>query len=403
MRRSVTPLIAVVGALVFLAVGACGSEEEIAQSPTVRSATLTPSPMQQNTPLTLSSSPTPREPQAIEGAPITADDAATRLDWEADGSILAPVASWGRWIVVWRRPCWKCQEMQSDRFFLWDPETGERRDGWTSDDHPVESDGAWLLTVRVSGPIGTIQQILLRNLETGEVRSVRELLPDEDPEIEILPYPYPSISSGRVVWSERQGSLAEPGPTKVVLYDVASGTYETLFESAEGEKGARGPVIGGNRVVWVRASPSNGDFDSRDGEIVIHDLETGEQGTLNLSDFGILEATISQDGRYLVWGDGVAWHATELDTGETVEFSEYTQSPDIERSGRYIQFRGDNCCGGYYDLEGRVVRRVPPRQDCRCVSAGIFGRWFMWIEAPPLAGSEASLEGTIYYFLKLDP
>ena len=55
-------------------------------------------------------------------------------------------------------------------------------------------------------------------------------------------------------------------------------------------------------------------------------------------------------------------------------------------------YREQGAGGGLYDLQSRDVRQLAEREGCLCLTQGVMGDWFVWLEATPIPKDDRSRE-----------
>ena len=358
---------------------------------------------------------------ATVGPPIQATEGMPRLSIAADsGHLHGPVAAYDRWIVLQTEPfpITPNDENVPRQYSLWDPETGETASGWSAPpgwhDGVFDADGDWIATVRVGFSLPFPEwSLILRNLKTGEEREIAKSdprvleVPGLHPQLPSGFAPWPSLSGGKLVWAEYTVDTPGQAKKKIQLYDVAKGTRQTLYEVSDPTvEDVRVPVIRGGKVAWIRSPNGSGE-----DEIVVRDLESGTEETHRVGGY-LYTCALSDDARYLMWDDGYyAKYARDLTTGETVKYAT-DQGWGTYQSGHYVSWIPGAAYGGYggfYDLEKRVVRFLPMREDVDTNIAQVMGSWFVWQERvsipPDLPPDEEIVyyEKSYYYFMKLEP
>lgn len=384
-----------------------------AGSPTVPATLHPPEPTLQPTPTSA-----PPDQQARPGAPFSVDDATARLKVHTGDRLYSPVAAYGQQLIVRSADARIAEFGHADdppdyRLDLWDPRSGSMTPLWATParQEPVHDivsgvDAPWAATVRtgMSLPFDT-WELILRNLETGEERSIAASdpavveTPGLEPKLPAGFAPLPSIAGGKVTWDAIEITDSGTPVDRVFVYDIASGTQETILENDDvATREVYSPSIGGDRVAWVEHPAPDAPY-----VIVIHDLGSGQERRIeNVG--GPYSASLSADGRYLAWDDGMfAKWAEDLVTGERTMYFEGPASGTYVSGGRvgWAIYANQSGVGGFYDFASRTVRKLVRTPGTNVVYAMPLGDWFVWQEGE-LTGDRYGVDGRTYYALPLD-
>jgi hypothetical protein len=326
----------------------------------------------------------------------------------------SPDGGYGAQIVVASIPLkGPDSETEGWEYSLWDPVTGSTTPEWTDvaglQETYMQSDGDWLETV-TRGFGGTAAMadwtMILRNLKTGEKRDIAKAQPGQaevnTSQITLQNDPDPSLAGGKLVWASAELLAGEGVQSTVQMYDIASGattTVETKTDHArEDFWSAR---IGGDKMAWF----SN---DGTTNRIVIHDLATGAEQTINV-DSQPFSLTLSPDGRFLAWdtihGQGTYdKHLLNLATQEQTAIAT-EQGYGVYLTDRYLSWDTGNTGPGYapsglYDLQANELRPLIPVRTTLTNVGHVMGDWFVWQDIP-LVGSEYRDDLGKWYAMRL--
>src|SRR5690606_29128525 len=144
----------------------------------------------------------------------------------------------------------------------WDPASGERELAWTGEEGAQEIvtsiDGDWAAVVRTGFELPFPEwTLLLRNLATGEVRTLAEGTPDVltaegvSPSLPLGLAPFAVVDGGHVAWAQYQLTGDGGAVRQVVLYDIASGQQTVVAEATPGKGLLESPTLGGGRMAWI--------------------------------------------------------------------------------------------------------------------------------------------------------
>ncbi len=336
--------------------------------------------------------------QAVEaeiGAPITTEDDVKRL--EVEGEVVQPVGAWQDEIVlrVGGEPV--PNETPVSRFETWDPESGDRDLVWTGDEGVQEIvtgiDGDWAAIVQTGFELPFPEwTLILRNLATGEVRTLAEGTPEVlnadgvTPSLPLGLAPFAVVEGGHVTWAQYQLTGGE-AVRQVVLYEIASGQQRVIAEAAAEDLVIESPTLGGGRVAWIAVKP-----DGSDASFVVRDIATGEEQRFAVEGTPFLLA-LTSDGKHLAWDDQLTTkYSYDLETGELTRFAT-GQGWGVIAEGTRITWTPAAAfggTGGYFDATTGELRVLERREGVSTNVATLLGDWFAWQET---AGSE-----TTYYF-----
>ena len=343
----------------------------------------------------------PQEPlKAEEGDPIETRDSDASLEMLEEGqrTLRYPMAAVGGCIVLIHHLFEEATGRGYEELLLWNPKEGgsgsaipgTRRDQKERVDRRIEGATAGWIVMRMSPPPvspgsgpAPAEEIVLHHQQTGEIRVVAT--PPRGARIS-----RPSISEGLVVWVESSTDDSASRVQRIQIYDIAAERHSTLAEvSYQGQHFTFGsPAIGRGIVVWAETSGVAGQrnlFVAKlaDQEVIRYDLEP--------NDFTDVKG-VSSDDRYLMWRGRNVEHATDLETGQS---RTYPHSGSATFSGMYVGFTGgesssygkSTSVGGFYDLRQAEARLLADKAGCLCLSLGVMGNWFVWLEAEPITPS----------------
>lgn len=385
---------------------------QAAESPTALPTLHPPEPTFQPTPTSA-----PPDQQARTGAPFSVNDATAQLKVHTGDRLYSPVAAYGQQLIVVSSDARIAEfghalDPPDYRFVLWDLRSGSMTPLWVTPagERPVHDivssvDAPWVATVRtgMSLPFET-WELILRNLETGEERSIAASdpavvgTPGLEPKLPSGFAPSPSIAGGKVAWDAIEITDGGQPVDRVFVYDIASGTRETILENDDvATREVYSPSIGGDHVAWVEHPAPDAPY-----VIVLHDLTSGQEWRIeNVG--GPFSAELSADGRYLAWDDGMfAKWAEDLTTGERTMYFEGPASGTYVSGGRvgWAIYANPNGVGGFYDFATRTVRKLVRTPGRNVVYAMPLGDWFVWQEGE-LTGDMYGVDGRTYYAMPL--
>lgn len=335
----------------------------------------------------------------IAGAPIGAGEADFALRVPS-GRIVQPLAAVDDGIVLADRDANLRPDVAVTAVQLLNPATGKRRTLWENpagrQSFVLDAEGDWLTSVDTGLALPFAEwSLVLRNVVTGEARTIASA----DPAVAgvpglkaALPFgfaPAPSISGGRVAWSQYivDGAAVR---RELRLYDIATAAITTVAATSNAVADIEWPVLGGERLAWIE----------RDGggqaTFVVRDIPGSAERRLRVpgDPFGL---ALSSDGRFLAWDDALsAKYSLDLQTGAVVRFageegwgvfsgaSAFSASPATAYGGN----------GGYYDTSTNTIRWLEPATGVVTNVASVFGPWFGW--------QESTSDGVTYYFVRSD-
>lgn len=291
---------------------------------------------------------------------------------------------------------------------LWNPFTSERVLLWETapqtQDVVVAVDGDWAIAVRIGFQLPFVEWTLsLRNLSTGEVRLIAEsdLSVLDTPGLPIgLPLgvaPYPALHRGIAAWVEWVRDDGGEVRKRLMLYHLASGAKEMLFQIDDPRReDVRWPSLGGDRIAWIHDR-----HDWPDSQIVVRSLSTGEEKRF-IPGRTPFDGKLSADGRYFAWDlEFTDKYALEIDTAEVVKFAE-DEGHQIAIGGNVVSWLpGSHARGwaGYYDFDKQEVRLTADRGGGW---AGVLGHgWFFYRTLESDNGREIE-EKTFYRFVRIE-
>jgi hypothetical protein len=319
---------------------------------------------------------------------------------ESRRSLVYPAAALDDWIVLQTISFDASGQGGREELVLWHPGSGARQavpDWRGPNDGTLNIYGAtngWIVVKTGqarSGP-GVTDQLVAVNAQTGEARTFAEVGRG-------LLIGGLSVSGGLVAWAETTpGDGSGRRLQRIRLYDPVADRLATLIEdSYEEQHFSFGIVsIGGQTIAWTDGSGGG----SEPSQLYTYDLATG---TLSRYQFDAAAAFVrvqgvSGDGRYLLWtSGGESQFATDLETGRTVEYAaastaaagETYASYSNESRSRDLGYEAASADGGLVDLAGGEVRALAERDGCLCITLGVLGEWFVWLEATPITPSSA--------------
>jgi hypothetical protein len=375
MKRRVLVAQLAVAALIT----ACGGSLSVTQTP---SSSATPTTTQNPT---RSPSPTP---VVHAGPDIAADGGTASLPLPLDANHeWAAVGEYGDQIILWASPGKSAvAETEAPQYSLWDPATGSIEPAWTGvpgmQDVYAGSDGDWLATVRSNFTSYGIGQLILRDLKTGEVRELT------DPNSGVSAYGDAAVSNGEVVWTQEVLGADAAVTETVHLYAIATATTTTLALNDQGDEKIWSTAIGGSKVEWLYNDGSGLQM-----FVVVHDLASGLETKTGLTS-GVHSASISRDGRYVVWDDGsFDKHVIDLSSGQQIDVA-HAQGWGVYVTDRYFSWDpvpvegmpGDPA--GFFDLQSNELRRLPVSNNVFTATGHVMGHWFVWMSVPIVNGVE---------------
>lgn len=335
----------------------------------------------------------------VTGAPIAAGEADFALR-VPPGRVVQPLAAVDAGVIMSDRDANLQPGVAVTAVQLLDPATGERRKLWENpggrQSFVLDAEGDWLTSVDTGLALPFADwTLVLRNVTTGEARTIATADPAvaDVPGLKAsLPFgfaPAPSISGGRVAWS--QYVVDGAGVRREVrLYDIATAVTTAVAATSNAVADIEWPVLGGQRLAWIERSASG------EATFVVRDIPGNAERRLRVpgDPFGL---AISSDGRFLAWDDALsAKYSIDLETGAVVRFageegwgmfsggSAFSASPAAAYGGK----------GGYYDTSTNTVRWLVPAPGIATNVASVFGPWFGW--------QESTSEGVTYYFARSD-
>ena len=330
------------------------------------------------------------------GATITADDSARTLRVEDEA--IQPVGAWQDEIVLRVGGEPDPNATPVSRFETWDPASGERELAWTGEEGAQEIvtsiDGDWAAVVRTGFELPFPEwTLLLRNLATGEVRTLAEGTPDVltaegvSPSLPLGLAPFAVVDGGHVAWAQYQLTGDGGAVRQVVLYDIASGQQTVVAEATPGKGLLESPTLGGGRMAWIASKA-----DGSSARFVVRDLATGQESEYRVEGTPFLLA-LTSDGRYLAWDDELtAKYSYDLETGELTRFAT-GEGWGVQAEGSRITWTPAAAfggTGGYFDTTTGETRVLERREGVSTNVATLLGDWFAWQETN---GNE-----TTYYF-----
>lgn len=358
--------------------------------------------------------------QVRRGPPITTADAQFSLPQVADAQhYYVPLAGYKDELVVEIQPVkGPDAETTPSSYALWNPATGTIMQLWTGEAGKPEmvwgEDGDWLLTVERGGYGETIGMndwtIYARNIATGKVIQVAQHIEsDQTPPPGTLPpnqvilhdTPNPSVSSGKIVWSEAETGANGAITSRVLMYDLTVGTKQTVVESTDSGRDALWDgMIAGGKLGWALDDGSGYAF-------VTRDLATGQEERYNI-DKQPYSATMSADGSLVFWdvvGTKLDKHVLDLATKQDKTIALY-QGWGTYVNGRYLSWDTTmNGPGsgpaGLYDVETNTLRSINSTESVETNIAHVMGDWYVW-QVMPLGPNESD-DQDFYYAMRLSP
>ena len=342
-------------------------------------------------------------PGTTVGEPIREEGAAV-LPMEPQGRHVEPLVAYGDKILVKSIDGNAAPGSAPFEYFTWDPATGRADPAWTGEpggqDFVSGAEGPWVATVRTGMELPFPDwKLILRNLETGEVREIAESvegLGEEDALEPLLPTgfaPYPAISGGRVAWIEGSRNAAGQTVRRVQVYSIETNESRTLAETVAGEGDSWGVALGGSVAAWAFRDDKGG----KSGIRVMH-LGSGEARDVVESD-AVFSLALSGDGTHLAWDEGMtAKFALDLATGERVQYAGAI-GWGATASGDYVSWipaTGRGGRAGFYSFSTGEVRFREDIPGAMMNLAQVMGPWFVWQERP----LDPALAGR-YYFMRL--
>jgi hypothetical protein len=260
--------------------------------------------------------------------------------------------------VLVRRSSRVVDSDEASQYLLWDPVDGTYELMWTAPDESRDAvsgtDRDWIATTRTGATAPHSDwKVIIRNLETGEVRVIAEVGAGAQ-RLGVGESPATSIIGGRVAWSELRVGDDGSRRTLVQSYDIAAESLTTVYEvdHMAGEE-VRSVSLGGDRIAWIHERS-----DWRDSQLVIRELSTGAE--LRFVGNGKPHSgRLSRDGRFFAWDlESMAKFVLEIDTARVDRFAndEGDQIMVTEDGASWIPGMGPNPRGGYYDFNTRTVR-----------------------------------------------
>ena len=363
-----------------------------------------------------------RSAEVSLGPEVTQDATTLRIPARpAPDRFEAPVAAWGDWIVLSDAPSKAPTSGSTQTFALLNLVTGERQHGWEAppdtQENVADQSGDWLLLYR-SG-LGNPQQnwqLILRNLETGDVREISREEPDADraPNLRAGPqYDFgtsASMSGTRVVWTETVLDPAGRAQKQIEMYDLTDEQRSTLATADLPVEDISGPSIAGGTVAWVHRPAAGA------REIVVSDLATNRRQAYAV-DGEVAGCVLSSDGQYLAWDqDNSAKHVRNLAMGDVQQYAG-DEGWGTQGSGHFVSWQPSTVsyapntvssgAAGFYDFKKQEVRFVAAHENSEIITAHVFGDGFVWQDrssapwtSPPPRGP-LEPEGEYFYFLKL--
>ncbi|MCK9517600.1 MAG: hypothetical protein M0R74_01025 [Dehalococcoidia bacterium] len=313
-----------------------------------------------------------------------------------------PVAAWGDEIVLKVDATPAPGAGSTPEFAFWNVETGERRPGWTGEPGTQEIvtdlDGDWASIVRTGFELPFADwTLLLRNLETGEVRTIAAGDPEVgsteglQPGLPLGFAPFASMHNGRVAWAQyaRSGDRVE---REVLVYDLADDSRTVVASVHPTEGHLASPSLGGDRMAWISSSPGG-----EEHEFVVHELSSGAEQRYRVEGHPF-QLVLTADGRQLAWDDQMtAKYSFDLARRTLTRFAAdegwgVTAATEGARLS-WTPAAAFGGTGGYFDVATRQTHLVEPRQGVTTNVATVLGEWFAWQES---TGTE-----TAYYFQSL--
>lgn len=323
---------------------------------------------------------------AADGAPIVASDTTRELRLTEDDHA-QPVAAWGTEIILRVDEAPAPGSAPTPAFATWNPETGERRPAWQGTPGTQEIvagvEGDWAAVVRTGFALPFPEwTLMLRNLATGEVRTLAEGDPSLatveglEPGLPLGFAPLPSLHAGRVAWAQYT-RVAEHIERQVILFDMATGQRSVVARATPSNGTLDSPALGGGRLAWI-ATGAEGEH----SEFVIRDVAAGSERRYEVDGVPFL-AVLSSDGRHLAWDDQMtAKYSYDLESGELTRFASDDGWGVFAQASRFTwapaaAFGGT---GGYFDTDTRETRRIGRRDGVTTNVATLLGDWFAWQE-----------------------
>lgn len=310
-----------------------------------------------------------------------------------------PVAAWGDELVVRIDTAPAPPATPTPEFAFWNPQTGEQRPGWRGDAGTQEIltdvGGDWASVVRTGFELPFAEWTLqLRNLATGEVRTLAEANPEVAKAEGLQPgpplgfAPFASVHDEHVAWAQyhEDGGRVE---RQVVLYDIDTAAKRVVASVEAGSGHVDSPSLGGGRLAWM--STNTGDSQS---EFVVREVGSGTERRYRVEGHPFLLA-LTADGRYLAWDDQMtAKYSYDLARQKLTRFAgdegwgvfAGTTAAHIAWTPA-AAFGGT---GGYFDAAAGETRRIERRPGVTTNIATLLGDWFAWQES---SGTQAT-----YYF-----
>ena len=407
---------------------ACGgsSTEPSRPSPTTNSTALaTPSPTIEptrtpvTTPVAAHSTPTrsPGTTAAEIGPPIAATHGTLApLQIEQDRLDFEPKAAYKDGVIFGGFPRLAPESSILSSYRLLTPADGRSKTLWEGvrgqQDAITGVDGSWVVTTRHGFSLPFQDwTIILRNLETGEARTLASADPAvvKSPGLHVdLPSgfsPEPEFADGRVVWDEHFLAGGVVGK-RIQSYDIASGVTKTLVSVPDAKVDElRLPSLGGGKVAWIARH-----WDSPDAEIstqqsvMLMDIASAKTSRLPIEG-RVWMVGLSPDGKSIAWDEGlVSLYAMRLDGGMPVQYGSgigWGVTVSGNRASWQVANATQPVTGGYFDFAEWQVHYFTSRAEVRTNIAAAFGNWFVWSELVRGADGGNDLDHSFYYFAVL--
>jgi hypothetical protein len=268
------------------------------------------------------------------------------------------------------------------------------------------ADGGWVATIETGYSLPLARwSLLLRNLDSGEVRTVAisdERVPPLARNVQLGPAgfaPLPAIGGGRLAWVEffvnDSGSLGK----RLQIYDIGRkevATIDTVADAAAGD--LESPSFGGLDLAWLRRD------ESAQPVIKVRGLATGAVDSYEIGG-DPYSAALSADGSMLAWDDTQyaqrgtrAKYALNRETGVVTRYSE-TKGWGTDVGGNAVSWAPWENEAGFYDMRAGVLYHVD-LQGAKTVVARVMGSWYVWQQTRDTGQGIQESEST-FYFMKL--